>query len=36
VENVRLPAVDRIFTIQQGEGITAELSMESGKPAKNK
>ena len=34
VEEVRLPSIDRIFTIEQGKGVTAELSMGSGKPAK--
>ena len=30
MENIRLPAMDRIYTITEGKGITAPLCGESG------
>jgi enediyne biosynthesis protein E4 len=34
IENVHLPAVDRIFTIEQGKGVTGELCTACNKAAK--
>lgn len=36
VENVHLPSVDRIFTVEQGKGITGELCTACDQEAKKK